>query len=92
MNRSRDGAQTFTRYLRRGTGDRYPRSALAAMAQRRGLALAEALEERFGQIRCLAHSVSRVRMVVRQDAKLERAMGEGAEDRWKQRAIGAMAR
>ena len=68
------GAQTFTSYIRRGTGDRYPRSALAGVAQPWELAIAEELEGRFGQIRRMACSVSRVRMACRQHAKLERTL------------------
>jgi hypothetical protein len=83
VNKTATGAQTFTTYLRRGTGDRYPRAALASVAQPWELALAEELEDRFAEIRRLARSVSRVRMAFRQHAKLERAhaeqgRGEGA--------------
>jgi hypothetical protein len=74
VNRSGGRARTFTAYLRRGTGDRYPRAAFTAVAQPWELALAEALEERFAEIRRLACSVSRVRMALRQHAKLERAL------------------
>ena len=81
VNKTATGAQTFTTYLRRGTGDRYPRAALAAVAQPWELALAEELENRFAEIRRLARSVSRVRMAFRQHAKLERAHAEqGGEE------------
>jgi hypothetical protein len=73
-NKTAAGAQTFTSYIRRGTGDRYSRSALAGVAQPWELAIADALEDRFAEIRCLARSVSRVRMAFRQHAKLERMM------------------
>ena len=82
VNKTATGAQTFTTYIRRGTGDRYPRAALAAVAQPWELALAEDLEDRFAEIRRLARSVSRVRMAFRQHAKLERALAEqGGEER-----------
>ena len=82
VNKTATGAQTFTTYVRRGTGDRYPRAALAAVAQPWELALAEALEEHFAEIRRLARSVSHVRMAFRQHAKLERALAEqGGEER-----------
>ncbi len=77
-NNTGTGAQTFTTYLRRGTADRYPRWALASVAQPWELALAEALEDRFAEIRRTARSVSRVRMAFRQHAKLERTMAEGS--------------
>jgi hypothetical protein len=77
VNRTGSRAQTFTNYIRRGTGNRYPRSALAAVARPWELALAEALEERFAEIRRLARGVSRVRTAFRQHAKLERAFAEG---------------
>jgi hypothetical protein len=81
VNRTGSRAQTFTAYLRRGSGDRYPRSAFAARAQPWEIALVETLEERFAEIRRLARSVSRVRMAFRQHAKLEdtlaAAVGEG---------------
>jgi hypothetical protein len=79
VNKAR--AQTFTSYIRRGTGDRYARSALAAVAQPWEVELAEALEERFAEIRCLARSVSRVRMAFRQHAKLERTLAAAAAER-----------
>jgi len=74
VNKTGARAQTFTTYLRRGTGDRYPRSAFAAGAQPWEIALAEALEERFAEIRRVARSVSRVRMAFRQHAKLEHTL------------------
>jgi hypothetical protein len=77
VNRTGSRARTFTTYLRRGTGYRYSRSALAGVAQPWELALAEALEERFAEIRRLARGVSRVRMAFRQHAKLERMVSEG---------------
>ena len=77
VNRTGSRAQTFTNYIRRGTGDRYPRSALAAVAHPWELALAEALEERFAEIRRLVRGVSRLRTAFRQHAKLERALAEG---------------
>ena len=58
--------------------DRYPRSALAGVAQPWEVELAETLEERFAEIRRLARSVSRVRMAFRQHAKLERSKAEGS--------------
>ena len=76
VNRAGSRARTFTTYLRRGKGDRYSRSVLAGVAQPWELALAEALEERFAEIRRLARGVSRVRMAFRQHAKLERMMTE----------------
>jgi len=81
VNRTGSQAQTFTRYLRRGTGDRYPRSAFAAVAQPWEVELAETLEERFAGIRRLARSVSRVRMAFRQHAKLERTLAVAAAER-----------
>ena len=78
VNRTGSRSQTFTNYIRRGTGDRYPRSALAGVAQPWELAIAEALEDRFAEIRRTARSVSRVRMAFRQHAKLERSMAEGS--------------
>jgi hypothetical protein len=82
VNKTATGAQTFTTYIRRGSGDRYARAALAAVAQPWELALAEALEDRFAEIRRLAGSVSRVRMAFRQHAKLERALAtQGGEER-----------
>ena len=81
VNRTTTGAQTFTNYIRRGTGDRYPRSALAAVAQPWELEIADALEERFAAIRRAARSVSRVRRAFRQHAKLERTLaGKGRTD------------
>jgi len=77
VNRSGSRPQTFTAYLRRGAGERYPRSTLAAVAQPWEIELAETLEERFAEIRRLARGVSRVRMAFRQHAKLERALAEG---------------
>jgi hypothetical protein len=77
VNKTASGAQTFTSYIRRGTGDRYPRSALAGVAQPWEVELVETLEDRFAEIRRTARSVSRVRMAFRQHAKLERAMAEG---------------
>ena len=74
VNKTGTKSQTFTTYLRRGTGDRYPRSAFTAVAQPWELELAESLEERFAEIRRLARSVSRVRMAFRLHAKLERAV------------------
>jgi hypothetical protein len=50
--------------------------AFTAVAQPWELELAEALEERFAEIRRLARSVSRVRMAFRLHAKLERAAAE----------------
>jgi len=79
VNRTGSRARTFTDYLRRGAGDRYPRAALAAVAQPWELALAEALEARFAEIRRLARSISRVRMACRLHAKLERATDAGRE-------------
>jgi len=76
VNKTAAGAQTFTSYIRRGTGDRYPRSALAGVAQPWELAIADDLEDRFAEIRRLARSVSRVRMAFRQHAKLECAVAE----------------
>jgi hypothetical protein len=82
INRNGSRAQTFTTYLRRGTGDRYPRSDLAGVAHPWEFALAEALEDRFledrfAEIRQLARGVSRVRMAFRQHAKPEPALAEG---------------
>ena len=77
VNKTATGAQTFTSYIRRGTADRYPRSALASVAQPWELAIAEELEDRFAEIRRTARSVSRVRMAFRQHLKLERSMAEG---------------
>jgi hypothetical protein len=74
VNKTGTKSRTFTTYLRRGTGDRYPRSAFTAVAQPWELELAESLEERFAEIRRLARSVSRVRMAFRLHAKLERAV------------------
>jgi hypothetical protein len=79
VNKTQAGAQTFTSYIRRGTGDRYPRAALAGVAQPWELAIADALEDRFAEIRRLARSVSRLRMVARQHAKLERIRLERRE-------------
>ena len=76
VNRTGGQVRTFTTYLRRGSGERYPRSAFAAVAQPWELELAEALEERCAEVRRLARSVSRVRMAFRQHAKLERAIAE----------------
>ncbi len=76
INRNGSRAQTLMTYLRRGTGDRYPRSALAGVAHPWELALAEFLEDRFAEIRRLARGVSRVRMAFRQHAKPERALAE----------------
>jgi hypothetical protein len=76
VNKTATGAQAFTSYIRRGTGDRYPRSALARVAQPWELAIAEELEERFADIRRLARSVSRVRMAFGQHAKLERTVAK----------------
>jgi hypothetical protein len=56
VNKTAAGAQTFTSYIRRGTGDRYSRSALAAVAQPWELAIADALEDRFAEIRRLARA------------------------------------
>ena len=75
-NRTATGAQTFTSYIRRGAGDRYPRATLASVAQPWELAIADALEERFAEIRRLARSVSRMRTAFRQHAKLERTLAE----------------
>jgi len=81
VNRAGSRSQTFTNYIRRGTGDRYPRSALAAAAQPRELEIADALEDRFAAIRRAARSVSRLRTAFRQHAKLERTLaGEGGPD------------
>jgi hypothetical protein len=71
VNKTAAGAQTFTSYIRRGTGDRYSHSVLAGVAQPWELAIADALEDRFAEIRRLARSVSRVRTAFRQHAKLE---------------------
>jgi hypothetical protein len=63
------------------------------VAQPWELALADALEERFGRIRRLARSVSRVRMAFRQHAKLEWAVGEesrGSLDAARDRGDGAL--
>jgi hypothetical protein len=79
VNKTAAGAQTFTSYIRRGTGDRYPRSALAAVAQPWELAIADSLEDRFAEIRRLARSVSRVRIAFRQHVKLECAVAEKGE-------------
>jgi hypothetical protein len=76
VNRTPGGARNFTAYVRRGTADRYPRAALAGVAQPWELAIAEPLEERFAEIRRLARSVSRVRAVVRQHGRLERTLLE----------------
>jgi hypothetical protein len=81
VNKTAAGAQTFTSYIRRGTGDRYPRSALAGVAQPWEVELAETLEERFAEIRRIARSVSRVRMAFRQHAKLERTLAAVAAER-----------
>ena len=80
VNKTATGTQAFTTYIRRGTGDRYPSSALARVAQPWELALAEALEARFAEIRRLARSISRVRMAFRQHAKLERTVAERGEE------------
>jgi hypothetical protein len=80
VNRPGRQARTFTTYLRRGKGDRYARSALGGVTQPWELALADTLEERFDEIRRIARSVSRVRMTVRQHAKLERAMRNQGEE------------
>ena len=79
VNKTAAGAQTFTSYIRRGTGDRYPRSALAGVAQPWELAIADDLEDRFAEIRRLARSVSRVRMAFRQHVKLECTVTEKGE-------------
>ena len=79
VNRTGSRSQTFTNYIPRGTGDRYPRAALAA-AQPWELEIADALEERFANIRRAARSVSRLRTAFRQHAKLERAMVERSGD------------
>jgi hypothetical protein len=79
VNKTAAGAQTFTSYIRRGSGDRYPSSAFAAVAQPWELAIADALEDRFAEIRSLARSVSRVRMAFRQHAKLECEVAEKGE-------------
>jgi hypothetical protein len=82
VNKTAVGAQTFTSYIRRGTGDRYSRSALAGVALPWELAIADVLEDRFAEIRRLARSVSRVRTAFRQHAKLERTMlNQGQEHR-----------
>jgi hypothetical protein len=80
VNKTANGAQAFTTYIRRGTGDRYPRAALAAVAQPWELALAEELEARFTEIRRLARRISRVRMAFRQHAKLECTAAERGEE------------
>jgi hypothetical protein len=80
VNKTAAGAQAFTSYIRRGTGDRYPRSALAGVAQPWELAIADALEDRFAEIRRLARSVSRVRQAFRQHAKLECTLLERGEE------------
>ena len=80
VNKTATGTQTFTRYIRRGTGDRYPARALARVAQPWELALAEELEARFAEIRRLARSISRVRMAFRLHAKLERTVAERGEE------------
>ena len=74
VNRTGSRSQTFTHYIRRGTGDRYPRAALAAAAQPWELEIADALEDRFAAIRRSARSVSRLRTAFRQHAKLERTL------------------
>ncbi|MBK1699402.1 hypothetical protein CKO22_00300 [Thiococcus pfennigii] len=76
VNRTTAGARNFTAYVRRGTADRYPRAALAGVAQPWELAIADPLEERFAEIRRLARSVSRVRAAVRQHGRLERKLLE----------------
>ena len=81
VNKTRAKAQTFTTYLRRGTGDRYPRSAFAAVAQPWEIEFAETLEQRFAEIRRLARSVSRVRMAFRQHAKLEHTLAAAPKRR-----------
>ena len=78
VNRTGSRARTFTNYLPRGKGDRYARSTLRGVAQPWELVIAEELEDRFGQIRRIARSVSRVRMAFRQHAKLERSKAEGS--------------
>ena len=80
INRTGSRSQTFTHYIRRGTGDRYPRAALAAAAQPWELEIADALEERFAAIRRTARSVSRLRTAFRQHAKLERTLVERSGD------------
>ena len=74
VNRTGSRSQTFTHYIRRGTGDRYPRAALAAVSQPWELEIADALEDRFAAIRRTARSVSRLRTAFRQHAKLERTL------------------
>jgi hypothetical protein len=54
--RPRPGRRPSRSYVRRGTGDRYPRSALAGVAQPWELAIADALEDRFAEIRRLARA------------------------------------
>ena len=78
VNRTGSRARTFTTYLPRGKGDRYARSTLRGVAQPWELAIAEALEDRFAEIRRTARSVSRVRVGFRQHAKLERSKAEGS--------------
>jgi hypothetical protein len=80
VNRTGSRSQTFTNYIRRGTGDRYPRSALASVAQPWELEIADALEQRFAAIRRTARSVSRLRTAFRQHAKLERTLVERSGD------------
>ncbi len=91
VNKTGTKPRTFTTYLRRGTGDRYPRSAFTAVAQPWEIALAETLEERFAEIRRLARSVSRVRTAFRLHAKLEQAvseaLGQSARESGSQREI-----
>ena len=86
VNRTGGQVRTFTTYLRRGSGERYPRSAFAAVSQPWELELAEALEERCAEVRRLARSVSRVRMAFRKHAKLERTLE--AADRQRSRVAG----
>jgi hypothetical protein len=73
-------ARTFTMYLGRGGGDRYPRSAFAGVVQPWEAELAETLEARFAAIRRLARSVTRVRRVMREHAKLEGRLAADGED------------
>jgi len=81
VNRTGSRARTFTTYLPRGQGDRYARSTLRGVAQPWELAIAEELEDRFAEIRRLARGVSRVRVALRQHAKLERTLTAAAVER-----------
>lgn len=79
------GKACFTEYVKKGDGDRYPRSALGKVARDWQRPIIEAAEDDFAAIRRAVREVSQVRTQLRAAVRTARALRE----RLRTRADGA---